>query len=97
MTWRRACSTHAPEECRSDPSSGIICPDPCPSPELLCFQHPDLLTVQIPGTIITVLSFGAFWLDVSVSGERIGFGSTMLLTILLLMTIVGESVPKCGE
>lgn len=56
-----------------------------------------LLTVQLPGTIITVLSFGAFWLDVSVSGERIGFGSTMLLTILLLMTIVGESVPKCGE
>ena len=35
--------------------------------------------------------------DVSVSGERIGFGSTMLLTILLLCTLVGESVPKSGE
>ena len=69
----------------------------CLAAQLFCFQHPDLLTVLLPGTIITLLSFCTFWLDVSVSGERIGFGSTMLLTILLLMTLVGESVPKCGE
>ena len=69
----------------------------CPRRQFRAFQHPDLLTIILPGTIITLLSFCTFWLDVSVSGERIGFGSTMLLTILLLMTIAGESVPKCGE
>jgi hypothetical protein len=56
-----------------------------------------ILTILLPGCIITFLSFGPFWLDVSKSGERISFGATMLLTILLLMTIVAETVPKCGE
>merc|ERR1711865_812247 len=45
----------------------------------------------------TLLSFGPLWLDVTKSGERISFGATMLLTILVLMTLVGEVVPRCGE
>ena len=55
------------------------------------------LIILLPGCIITFLSFCPFWLDVHKSGERISFGATMLLTILLLMTIVAEAVPKCGE
>ena len=30
-------------------------------------------------------------------GERLGFGSTMLLAITLQMTIVASFVPVCGE
>ena len=55
------------------------------------------LTIIMPGILITLLSFGPLWLDVTKSGERISFGATMLLTILVLMTLVGEVVPRCGE
>lgn len=55
-----------------------------------------VLTIEMPGIIITALSFLPMLLDVT-QGERLGFGATMLLTILLLMTIVGEIVPRCGE
>ena len=56
-----------------------------------------LLTIIMPGILITLLSFGSLWLDVTKSGERISFGATMLLTILVLMTLVGQVVPRCGE
>ena len=56
-----------------------------------------MLAIILPGVIITLLSFGPLWLDVTKSGERISFGATMLLTILVLMTLVGEVVPRCGE
>ena len=121
------CSTHSggASQSLSPQWQHMVCVSWCPlRPNIRAFPHPDLLTIMLPGSIITVLSFGTFWLvsvraslsaaflrkqdvhalwlyyyeqDVSVSGERIGFGSTMLLTILLLMTLVGESVPKCGE
>ena len=56
-----------------------------------------LPTIIMPGILITLLSFGSLWLDVTKSGERISFGATMLLTILVLMTLVGQVVPRCGE
>ena len=56
-----------------------------------------VLAIILPGVLITLLSFCPLWLDVTKSGERISFGATMLLTILVLMTLVGEVVPKCGE
>ena len=55
------------------------------------------LTIITPGVLITLLSFATLWLDVTKSGERISFGATMLLTILVLMTLVGQVVPRCGE
>ena len=35
--------------------------------------------------------------DVAQVGERLGFGATMLLSIQLLMLIVADITPKCGE
>ena len=42
------------------------------------------------------LSFSAFFLHPSV-GERIGFGSTMILAQFVLMTVAGDELPTCGE
>ena len=56
-----------------------------------------VLTVELPSIIFTVLSFLVFWLDVTQVGERLGFGATMLLSIQLLMTIVADITPLCGE
>ena len=56
-----------------------------------------ILTIEMPGIIFTMLSFLVFWLDVTQVGERLGFGATMLLSIQLLMTIVADITPLCGE
>ena len=55
------------------------------------------LCIIVPGILVTLLSFFPFWLDVTETGTRTSFGATMLLTILVLMTIVGQVVPRCGE
>ena len=54
-------------------------------------------TLVFPGIIITVLTFGALFLDVASTGERLGFSSTMLLTNLVLALIASEKLPTCGE
>ena len=56
-----------------------------------------ITSVEAPGVIFTMLSFLVFWLDVTQVGERLGFGATMLLSIQLLMTIVADITPLCGE
>ena len=56
-----------------------------------------LLLLELPGIVLTCLSFLAFWLDVTQSGERLGFGVTLLLGNQLLMQIVATVTPLCGE
>ena len=54
-------------------------------------------TLVLPGILITVLTFGALFLDVSATSERLGFSSTMLLTNLVLQLIASDKLPTCGE
>lgn len=53
--------------------------------------------LELPGIMITLLSFTVFFLDVSATGERLGFGSTMMLTMLVLSLIASDKTPVCGE
>lgn len=53
-----------------------------------------LLGGRIPKHLITVLSFGQFWMEDS---GRIGFGATMFLTSYVLSSISLDSLPRCGE
>ena len=55
------------------------------------------LLLEIPGIMLTILSFLTFWLDVTQSGERLGFGVTLLLGNQLLMQISATVLPLCGE
>ena len=52
--------------------------------------------IEVPSTMLACLSFAAFFLRPSV-GERIGFGSTMILAQFVLMTVAGDKLPTCGE
>ena len=52
------------------------------------------MLLEIPGILITLLSFSVF-LDVRATGERLGFGSTMMLTMLVLA--FSDKLPVCGE
>jgi len=56
-----------------------------------------VLLIEVPGVILTLLSFLSFWLDVTQVGERLGFGVTLLLGNQLLMQIVATVTPLCGE
>lgn len=55
------------------------------------------MLLEIPGILITLLSFSVFFLDVRATGERLGFGSTMMLTMLVLALIASDKLPVCGE
>ena len=52
------------------------------------------LVAEFPSILITVLSFGQFWMEDS---GRIGFGATMFLTSYVLSSISLDSLPRCGE
>ena len=56
-----------------------------------------ILLIEMPSIIITVLSFGQFWMDASAIGARLGFGATMFLTSYVLQSVSGDSLPRCGE
>ena len=55
------------------------------------------LTIEIPGIIFTLLCMTSLWLDSSNVGERLGFCATMLLVTQVLMIVVSEQLPTCGE
>ena len=56
-----------------------------------------LRLLELPGILITVLSFGQFWLDASCIMPRVGYGATMFLTSYVLMSLAGDALPSCGE
>ena len=56
-----------------------------------------VMLLQVPGAMITLLSFTVFFLDVKASGERLGLGSTLMLTMLVLSLIASDKLPACGE
>ena len=56
-----------------------------------------ILLIEMPSIVITVLSFGQFWMDASAIGARLGFGATMFLTSYVLQSVSGDSLPRCGE
>ena len=51
----------------------------------------------MPSIVITVLSFGQFWMDASAIGSRLGFGATLFLTSYVLQSVGKDSLPRCGE
>ena len=55
--------------------------------------------IEVPSIMLACLSFAAFFLHPPSAGEaqRIGFGSTIVLTQLVLMTFAGDKLPTCGE
>ena len=56
-----------------------------------------VLLIEMPSIIITVLSFGQFWMDASAIGSRLGFGATLFLTSYVLQSVGKDSLPRCGE
>eukprot|EP00964_Phaeocystis_antarctica_P082235 scaffold51563_cov63-Phaeocystis_antarctica.AAC.2 len=56
-----------------------------------------ILLIEMPSIVITVLSFGQFWMDASAIGSRLGFGATMFLTSYVLLSVSEDSLPRCGE
>ena len=56
-----------------------------------------VLLIEFPGIVITLLSFGQFWMDASAIGARLGFGATMFLTSYVLLSVSEDSLPRCGE
>ena len=53
--------------------------------------------IEVPSTMLACLSFAAFFLHPASAGERIGFGSTMVLAQFVLIMVVGDKLPTCGE
>jgi len=56
-----------------------------------------MMLLEVPGVLLTLLSFLVLWLDVTQCGERLSFGATLFLGNLLLMQIVSSVTPLCGE
>jgi len=55
------------------------------------------ISIEVPSIVLTLLSFGVFWLDCSQCGERLGFGITILLAVMVNTIVVQEVLPVCGE
>jgi len=53
--------------------------------------------IEVPSTMLACLSFAAFFLHPASAGERIGFGSTMVLAQFVLIVVAGDKLPTCGE
>ena len=54
-------------------------------------------SVEVPGVLLTLLSFSVFWLDAERCGERLGFGVTLLLAIEVTRIVINGLLPVCGE
>ena len=55
-----------------------------------------ILKVIVPNILFTYLSFSPFWIDVR-TGERLGYGVTILLAMVAVDIIASEMLPVCEE
>ena len=55
-----------------------------------------VVQVCLPMVLFAYLSFGAFWINVG-SGERLGFGITLILAMVAFDLWTSDYVPKCSE
>jgi hypothetical protein len=55
-----------------------------------------LQKLAIPVILMTLMASAVFWFDVR-CGERLGYGITILLAIMAVEIIAGETLPACSE
>ena len=52
--------------------------------------------IIIPGIVFAVLSFGAFFMNHQVAGERVGYGVTLILAVEVSKVVISTMIPVCG-
>ena len=56
-----------------------------------------LMLLEIPAIVVTLLSFGQFWLDATKAQSRIPLGATMFLSLFIMLNVASGILPRCGE